>query len=377
MRLRSQRGIAIIVTMIFMTAGFLGFSTYVTLGSSHLNANNLTLKFHKAFYLAEAAVEDAKARLRDDFSTFPVSGDGTVFSFGGGEYYFNVNQTSDPTEQRITAYGAVPDFANAEATKVVEVVFKRNPAYLFDYALYSSGNVKLESSSTVTGDLMGGINFVMEGSTTTNGNITVGGDVDLKGSATVNGDIAAGGSINCEGSSCGQISGTQTENANVSFVEPALDLDELKGVAQGQSYNGHDNYYLASEIDPENPPFPSTFYETPPSGGDPGVPWVVFIEGDLKLENTVIAGGFIVINGKGIFESSSGVNGVIYAASGEVKVEGSASLDGSVITANGATVKFESSSQLTWNSAYADAIKAQSYGEQATLSQLSWNEKAP
>ena len=129
---------------------------------------------------------------------------------------------------------------------------------IFDYALYSSGNINMDHSAEVTGEVMVGIDFEMVASATVNGNITSGNDVALNDSATVNGDITAGGSIDCDGSSCGQISGTQTENASVTYSEPALDLNELQTVAQSQTYNGHDNYYLESEIDPENPPFPTT-----------------------------------------------------------------------------------------------------------------------
>ena len=378
MKLKNQNGVALVMVMVFMTMSFVGLQSYSLLGSSQLIAEDLFVKHHQAFYLAEAAAENAKARLRDDFSTFPVPGDGNIFTMGDGEYYFNVTQTSDPTERRITAYGAVPDFATVQAAKVVELVIKNNPASMYDYAMYASGSVKLESSGTVNGDFMGASDLVMESSGTVNGDITISGDVGLQGSATVNGDITAGGDYTCEGSSCGLVSGTVSENASVNFVQPVLDMDQLKSVAQSQTYNGHDNYYLASEIDPENPPFPTTFYETPPSGGDPGVPWVVFIEGNLVLESSAVVGGFIVTNGDGKFESSVVINGVVYVTSAELIAESTVVFDGSVITANGATVKFESSAQITWNNAYADAIKAQNYSQASggSLSQLSWNEKA-
>jgi len=381
MKLKNQNGFAFVFVMLYLSVAFTGFQSFATLSGSHLIGGDLMVKSSQAFYLAEAATEDAKARLRDDFSTFPVSGEGSIISLGLGEYYFNVTQTANLDERRITAYGAVPDFATAQATEIVEVVVKDIPPSLFDYALYSSGNIKMDHSAEVTGEVMGGIDLKMEASATVNGNITVGNDVELEDSAAVNGDITAGGSISCQGSSCGLVSGTQTENANVTFTEPTFDLNELRTVAQGQTYNGHDNYYLASEINSGNPPFPTTFYETPPSGGDPGVPWVIFVEGNLKLEDSAVAGGFIVVNGKAEFWSSMELHGVLYTTTNRVEMESSAIVDGSVITTNGATTNFESSTKITWNKAYADAIKAQSYSQSSgaggeELSQLSWNEKA-
>jgi len=380
MKLKNQNGFAFVFVMLYLSVAFTGFQSFATLSGSHLIGGDLMVKTSQAFYLAEAATEDAKARLRDDFSTFPVSGEGSIISLGRGEYYFSVTQTANLDERRITAYGAVPDFATAQATEIVEIVVKDMPPSLFDYALYSSGDIKMESSIEVTGDVTGGKELKMKASSTVNGNITIAKDVKLEDSATVNGDITAGGSISCSGSSCGLVSGTQTENASVTFTEPTFDLNELRTVAQSQTYNGHDNYYLASEINPSNPPFPTTFYETPPSGGDPGVPWLIFVEGDLKMEQSVTAGGFVVVNGKAEFKSSVELHGVLYATTNEVKMESSAIIDGSLITANDAKTEFKSSAVITLNSAYSDAIKAQSYsqttGSEGTVSRLSWNEKA-
>ena len=110
------------------------------------------------------------------------------------------------------------------------------------------------------------------------------------------------------------------------------------------------------------------------------MPWLIFVEGNLKLEQSVIAGGFVVVNGKMEFESSVELHGVLYATANEVQMKSSAIVDGSIITANEAKTEFKSSAIITLNTAYSDAIKAQSYsqttGSEGTVSRLSWNEKA-
>jgi len=143
MKLKSQKGFALVFVMLFLSVAFTGFQSFATLSGSHLIGGDLMVKFSQAFYLAEAATEDAKARLRDDFSTFPVSGDSNIFNLGLGEYYFNVAQTANPDERRITAYGAIPNFATAQATKVVEVVVVKNPPM-------TSLLLKFKSASTKT-----------------------------------------------------------------------------------------------------------------------------------------------------------------------------------------------------------------------------------
>ena len=375
MKLKNQNGVALVMVMVFMTMSFVGLQSYSLLGSSQLIAEDLFVKHHQAFYLAEAGAEDAKARLRDDFSTFPVAGDSNIFTMGDGEYYFNVAQTINPAERRITAYGAVPDFATATATKIVEVVLLNNPN-IFDYAIYSTGDIRMESSAVATGQVAGGQHMYMESSATVNGDILVVVDVHHIDSAAVNGNITVGGTISCVGSSCGYVTGSQTQGANVNFTPPNFDLDDLRAIAQSQTYDGHDNHYTVVEIAAGVPALPVSFYFTPPAGSDPGVPHVVFMEDDLNFASSEVIGGFLVVNAMVRLNGSVQVNGVIYSEN-DLRLQSSVVLDGSLITKSPNPARVESSVLINWNSAYADALKAHPGIQSAVggLSQTSWNEK--
>jgi len=349
MKPKNQKGFAILTVMLFFTALFTGFSATANLVNSNLAAGGLSIKSSQALYLGEAAAEAAKAHLRDNFETFPVQDNGTVFSLGDGEYYFDVAQTGNPDQRRITAYGAVPDFVNPQSRRVVEVVVEDSPD-IFKAALNAEDDVRLDTGREV-----------------------------------VDGDVFAGDRVRCWPSGCPQVTGTATAMNDPDFEFPTIDMEPLKqlAIAQGNYFDLH----VAAAIG--HPEFPHDFYYTPPSGGNPGVPNVVWID-VLLFDNSYgfaidgtdhnrTLGGLLIINvecggnkrcqpgGRDyppsiVLHHKGRVNGVIWTPSSNNDFWMSAQRSKNRNVVNGAimskSILLHKWASVYYNQEYVDAIRA-------------------
>ena len=367
---KNQKGFAIMTVLLLFTALFTGFSATANLVNSNLEAGNLSLKSSQALYLGEAAAEAAKAHLRANFDTFPVTDNGTVFALGDGEYYFDVAKTGNPDQRRITAYGAVPDFVNPQSRRVVEVVVEGSQG-IFKAALNAEDTVRLDTGREV-----------------------------------VDGDVFSGDRVRCWPSGCPQVTGTATAMRDPDFEFPTIDMEPLKQLAIDQG--NYFDIYVQAEIG--HPEFPHDFYYTPPFGGNPGVPNVVWID-VLLVDNSYgfsldgntknrITGGLLIINvecggnkrcqpGGSDYPPSirlnnrkGRVNGVIWSGlNNDVWLSAQRSrdrvvVDGAIMSKSILLYKYAS---VYYNQEYVDAIRALDEMSEVSgsLEALSWNEKDP
>lgn len=353
MKIRENSGFAIIFVLMFFLTAALGFTSLGHLGGTHMRNAGHNLESHQAFYLAESALERTKSILKNEASfqdgTALDGGAWNTVAMGDGQFRYKVEMTTDGILMRrlITGEAAVPSIANPTATRAIEMIVSKPdnlPADFWDYAIYS------------------------------------GGDVDANGNSyNVNGDVIAGDDISY---SQDHFNDGEFEDPSVSPL-PNLNYDVLKGVAQSQVYDGHDNYYTAAEIGVV--PFPQDFYyiEPNPPAEPFGTPHVVYIEGDLTLNgNWGTIGGFVVVVGDVLtnpdaeadatINGNGTIDGVLYTI-GEFRINGGGggiNVTGGVFAAD--EVRLNGNTTVTYDQDYMDAIDNMDIPTGMTV--LSWNE---
>lgn len=346
--IRNEKGMVLATIIGFITVLAVGFTGISALTTQKVRAQHRSIHSVQAMYLAEAAIERAKVDLSGGFDTVPTPNQGNVYQMGDGEYYFEVTATADPDIHQVTGYGAVPNFADPEQTRSVQMEVASVPTTIpidFNYAIFASDTI------------------------------------DINGSAnTVNGDIFAGNNIDCSPAACPGVTGDKTEQGQNDYPFPALNMDQMKAIAISQGN------YFASTPDPAD--LPTSFYHTPPAGGSPGVPNIVYIEGTLTLSGGQTAGGLLIVagdyadnpsnpQGNVTMNGNSMVDGVIYAM-GNVTTNGGGStsptINGviyskSIVTLNGKPI-------VANNSEYTSNLDTAEF-DTGEMSSSGWNEVAP
>ncbi len=289
----------------------------------------------KAFWVAEAGVNMAIFQLKKNYND--LSPIGLTLLAGKGEYSATIT-SSDDGGRVIMACGFVPSAAStSKAERVVEVgVVKFTPPGFYDNAIYSAG------------------------------------DVDIGNNCAVNGDVFSGGDV------IGPVNGDKTQNDPDLHNNglPLLSFDELqqKSIDQG--------WY---DPDTGETTFPDSFWNVEPtSPEDPGVPNVVFVNGDFSLVGGhQVVQGFIVVGGNTIYNAEIGGNasivGCLYTR-GNVWLHGGG---GNTINVNGGiwsggTVTIVGNEQINFDPpegsgpTYMNAIEA--LGINADIQIASWRE---
>lgn len=343
----SNRGMALGIVLLFMMVALVSFASLsrMTVGAS--TGAQIQISNNKAFYLAEAAVADAISRVQNNFLTMPVANDGEVFALGEGQYRFSVVEGNTENDRVITGEGTIPSFDAPITEKKVEVTVESVALTLpnvFENAIYAT-------------DL-----------------------IDINGAShTIDGDIFAGDSIACSPGTCPGVTGTKTEEGDDDYPQISIDFEGLKKASQQQGY-----YFSGT---PSASDLPADFYETAPTADHPGVPRIVFIEGDLVVSGNDAVGGFLVVAGN-ILSGGDGteaeatvsgkctIDGVILVAGDYVKNGGgpAAVINGAIVAMGEA--RMNGKSTVTYNQDYADALGAlEIHG--INLQMESWNETEP
>ncbi len=351
----NQKGFALVTVLMMFTVAFLGLYSLSKLGGTSLQTQTRTIKSTQAFYLAEAAVNKAKADLVGNFFDDPMDNEGVVYSLGDGEYSYTVGPMDANYVRIITGVGAIPDFTNTEATRSISIGVQATMTTMgisFDNAIYAAD------------------------------------DVDINGKPhTVTGDVVAGDEIDCA-PSCSGISGAQTEYDDDNYALPVVDLAALKAIAISQG-----NYYSEDDIAPNGslPGAPTTFYYDPPAGMSLGTPNVVFVEGDLSIGGSDTVGGLVVVVGDYMTNPNWDANGV---GNGDVDINGNGSVDGfiyaldDVIKNGGGSGTNVDGGIIAWdktilngkltvshNATYASTLSSYEVPSSSVFDTISWNDQ--
>lgn len=288
----------------------------------------------EAFYLAEAAIDKAIAKLPSN--TSPETG----VSLGRGKYSLVISVITANKKWRVTGFGYIPDLPpDSRASKKIEAVVEKKDLgdNFWDNAIYSSGDV----------------NFV-------------------GGSYTVNGDVRFAGSVT--GNQSGVVPpATCISDPSISPL-PLLDFTNLKSIATSQiKPNGENNLYTASDI-ANGKPFPPTFWFDEANS----IPNVVYVEADLIITGNTVAGGFIVVGGDVIedveLKGNVTIDGCIYTR-GYFENKGGGNtlnVNGGVWAGNYATLR--GNAKIDYNETYMNAIR-QNIDPSTEVQLISWREE--
>lgn len=302
----------------------------------------------QAGQLAEAGLDYAVKQLGDsqvNWAAWPATTSGaTTQSYADGRFTVTVDPVADGM-RRIKAAGEVMRDGAVVGTWTVCAHARRwLPSDFYDYALISAQDVTLDGTVVVTG---GELNN------------------DLTGKG-----ILYGESLTTNGTAVVVTDPSPTKDPSINPL-PLLDLDWLRAKARAQG-----NYYDADRlaaVAQKQDAFPALFYYQLPTVNPlsgqiitPGVPNVVFVEGDLTLTGNTVVGGFFVVANTANADAEEDVtneigsrgttvvDGVIYSLR-NVKIAGNAAISGAVWGARDVTVR--GNAAVTYNSVFADAIQ--------------------
>ena len=275
-QVNNQRGsVLLIITMMVLTIIILLGSTYVYLsGSTRLNSTSYYERT-QAYYIAEAGIEKALVKLKDDVN----------WSFGSYQEDFGkgkIESVSVSSSGNIYTITSVGEFQGAKKTLTAVVEINSGGLPFSQYNLYfSDSNNKVfkgpsGGKATLKSDIYDIGNFNLTGNATIEGSLYVVGDVNIKGSVDITGDVFATGNVtyNKRENITGSINGGYSLNIPP-FDLTESDFEKLKISADAQG----------------------KYYETDPGIDLSQLNGIYFVNGDVEISGTYSGKGTIVATG--------------------------------------------------------------------------------
>lgn len=312
----NKKGIALIITFaIIMVLTILGSAII----SRSISENNIAKRYTEttqAFWLSEAGINRALYELRNNYSIGSIA----PTQSGSGGYQVTISQSGQ--NRIVTSTGYLPFSGQARASRTVEAVMSKSiPPNFYDNAIYSAGEVDLNGNSySITG------------------NIRYADEID----------------------NTGNVNGTITQDASISPLA-RFDFQQLRALSSGQQnvYVMSGNQLVNEATGQED--FPGSFWYSP------GVPNIVYIEGDLQLNGNIgTIGGFFVVVGDVInnagatYDATVNGNGQIEGAiytRGEFRINGGGgnlNINGGVWA--GEEARLNGNAHVSYNQSYMNAI---------------------
>jgi cytoskeletal protein CcmA (bactofilin family) len=299
----NKKGIVLLLGLMVITVLTVLGTVVISRSISESRAVQRHVESTQAFWLAEAAVNQALKALRISYSTSSVAG-----TIGSGRYSATITSNADGS-RTITAHGFVPA-SNSHVERKLEITANKfSPSGFYDNTLCAAGNVAISGSSY-----------------------------------SIVGDVTYAGTI----SSTSNITGTVTHDPSISPLA-ALDFTQLRTISQSQS-----NYHSASQL---SGPFPASFWYNETLG----IPNVVFLEGNLTLHGNSSVAGFFVVGGEVTYDATLSGNvaviGCIYTR-GNLTINGGGNalnIDGGVWV--GSQTTLHGGVALAYNQTYMDAVE--------------------
>lgn len=337
----NKRGVALILGFMVITVLTILGSAIMSRSISEAGIAQRYLESTQAFWLAEAAVNQALGQLRTDYNLTSLAN--TALGVGG--YSATIVNNADGS-RTVIAHGFIPAAGQFRAERILQVVMNRLiPPYFYDNAVYSAGEVEFKGAAYSVSNPEASPN---------NKAVLYAGDFDVEHP--------------------GNITGTATLDASIDPLA-RLDFQQLLAISQGQG-----NVYDTTRLDnvkngTDN--FPASFWYSP------GVANVVYVLSDLELKgNLGTIGGFFVVVGDVITNPSatydatiSGngqIEGAIYTR-GEFEVNGG----GGGLNVNGGVWAGEETglngnAHIVYNQDYMSAIEALNINPEVQI--ISWQD---
>lgn len=263
----NRRGVVLIICYMVIVVLIILGAAFLTRSVSERSITSKYFDSIQAFWLAEAGVNQALFKLRTEgYNVLSAINKWSGSLGSAGEYSVDLGETSGDGSRKITAHGFVPSVSSANRVeRVIEVIVSKFiPPGFYDNAIYSAGDVSIGSN------------------------------------CIVNGDVFSGGTVT------GHVNGDTTQNDPILHNNglPLLSFDELQQESEDQGWYDSDTGVTT---------FPDSFWNVAPtSPDDPGIPNVVFVNGDFTLVGgKQVAQGFIVVGGNTVYDAEIGGNASI------------------------------------------------------------------
>lgn len=352
-RFLNRKGIILIVSSLIIVVLAVLSIAMISRLITESRASSRYKELTQAFYLAEAAVDKAIAKLPSN------TNDELGILLGPGKYSLDITVLEANKKWSVKGYGYVPDLTNPRAQQIIEAFLEKKDLAdnFWDNAIYTAG------------------------------------DITLKGNAyTVDGDVLYAGSISPDPPA--NVTGSPTPDTSIAPLA-RLDYSGLRDIALNQiKPDGNDNIYTKDDIK-KGKDFPASFWFTRADDGvdndndgaidegDEWVPNVVYVETDLVLNGNIgTIGGFYVVVGDVITNPSgttdttiSGngqIDGCIYST-GEFRVNGGGGglnvLGGVWSGSDG--VRLNGNVTVDYNQPYMDAIRS-NINPSTEIQMISW-----
>jgi hypothetical protein len=267
-----KRGIALILAYLLTALLVIILGVFMTMCIRAMNEAQIRQNWQRAFFAAESAIDDGLASLPAPPPPLPFTGSAAnLGSPSNAQHRTSIDFFGGSTTKwRVNGIGFVPTAAATPRWEVeIEVIAEQVglPNNFFDNALYSADDLSLRGNPTINGD------------------VYYGDDLDKRGSVTITGDETT----------------SPPPPANFS-LNGDIDYNRLRDIANQQDLADptYDHLITAADLASGVYTLPNSFWLGNP--GD-GVPNVVYVEGDLNINNQTI-GGFIVVAG-GIINGGS------------------------------------------------------------------------
>lgn len=323
----NKRGIALILSFALIIVLTILGSAIISRSISETRIGQRYLESTQAFWLAEAAVNQALNALRTDYNLTSIPD--TALVPGG----YSATIVSNPDGSRtVTAHGFIPATGQFRVERILEVVMnKLIPPNFYDNAIYSAGEIEFKGAAyTVTNPE----------SPPDNKAVVYAGDFEVQHPEN--------------------ITGTTTFDASINPLA-RLDFQQLLTISQSQG-NVYDTTRL-NNVKNGSDHFPASFWYAP------DVPNVVYVLSDLELKGNIgtIGGFFVVVgdvltNPNAVYDAeingNGQIDGVIYTR-GEFEVNGG----GGGLNVNGGLwageeTELNGNAHISYNQDYMSAIKA-------------------
>ncbi len=320
-----RRGMALVFALIVVLVLTISGSLALFRSISENRINRASLEEAQALFLADAGINEAQYRIRQNFN---LSGSNLfTTSSGPGKYNFDISISGSPGVRiyTVTGRGCLPASCNCTSlpnncnmTREVEarmIEYQNIPDGFYDNAIYSAGNIAI-------------------------------------GIDPVGGDVISGGTVT------GSVDPGYTKTENDSTLKanglPSLDFESLRQKSIDQGW-----YNAGTTVTT----YPTTFWNVAPSESDPGVPNVVFVNGDFSIAGgKQVVGGFIIVGGNTVYDASisgnAAIDGCLYTR-GDIIFNGGGGPKIINVTGGvwaGGTVSMNGNPHVDYNQVYMYAI---------------------
>lgn len=346
---RGEKGIALILTFIVMVTLTAIVVSFLFLISIQTKGSGYDIASHKALWLADAGLQQVCYKLKNDatyrsnLSPNPVTG-----NLGSGSYSVGVTKDTGNTTYVLTSTGTV-DILSRQITQTVVVT-----SAALSSAIHSdAASIDFEGSSG-----------------TVNGNVEAKVHVTVPGSMTISGTITTG----------------------IEQINPALDFNTYKTIAQGQGQS------YTSDLTFSNGTYSGVYYTTKKVtiGDNAVINGSIFAQGNIEFANrannitisptnnypALAAQSSISTKASGnpkIGLQSSTINGLIYADNNITLdyLKNSVTINGTIIADNNINIKNGSNFTINYNAGIFTPMPlgfSYSGGNIMLIPQKDWNE---